>query len=922
MKNVRNYSGWAAVVTVTVTLTLVLFTVDKHLTKTASDLWKLSLQKDYSPWTSYPSDKHGGNDRQLQVELAKVELRAPNRMVNSAVDRRRDPNAHSHPSTHLRRPPEPASGAVLREPLTPEDFVTLPLTHGASSIGLLMDSMDAALASPLRMVSSLAERDDQSIDSTGVESAPQSAPGSPVEQASRFPVPVQLLHELAQLQQSLQLNHAGQGAESSPRLTDFPTQRYVATGQINHSHREELEGWLDRTRLLLQPFVTGQDWTQLSLVENLRELQQLAARGMSLGDQLNSDHVAQSWIRTSYSIQRRAEVWDAVLACQDHTTSDHGANHEPGGSRNPNVAIVQLNSAIAEVESLLARTSDAEAWRKFLLLDELSDWTKSTREEWRVGNELAKRFLDRVHGHQLDQRQQQFLHQEVIQHLTILLSHWNRDPVDYTRLLASIEQVEQAPDSRMATAIAEAIQSMGTAASPKQRELAEVLNRHYRNANLRLTVSRDLVERFMPQEQSEIRPVRQTILGARTSGDSTIQTKLSVRFHPHPSAWNLELGVTGDVVSNTSSSKGPAVFHNTGFAQVQSRRFLKIDAEGYTLSSSPTAVESQDFLNRMSTDFDGLPIIGEFARLIAREQFNQKRGIAKRITQRKIAQETDSELDKKLEENIKLYEQQLQQRLLGPLNRLRLDPTVVSMSTTEERLAIRYRLAHDSQLSSFAPRPRAPSDSLLSFQVHQSALNNTLERLGLSGRSWTLSDFYKHLGSLFQAPMTPPEDVPEDITVRFADRSPILVEMVDGHLRLSLRIAEFKREEGLQVRNFMVTSTYIPLADGLDAGLIRDPHGVIEIQGKNLAIRDRLALRVIFAKVFVSQPKISLISQLWQEDPKAKGMAISQLDIRDGWMAVALSADSSEMAAELAERTRQTKLQAEVAASAQAAEYR
>src|SRR5690606_32117376 len=106
------------------------------------------------------------------------------------------------------------------------------------------------------------------------------------------------------------------------------------------------------------------------------------------------------------------------------------------------------------------------------------------------------------------------------------------------------------------------------------------------------------------------------------------------------------------------------------------------------------------------------------------------------ISRRIIAQEADAELNRRLDEALVNAEQQLKQRLIGPLDRLRLNPTVVSMHTSESRLTIRYRVAHPSQLSAFTARPRAPSDSLLSMQLHQSSINNAVAQLGLSGKTW------------------------------------------------------------------------------------------------------------------------------------------------------------------------------------------
>ncbi|MEZ6075973.1 MAG: hypothetical protein R3C56_09955 [Pirellulaceae bacterium] len=59
---------------------------------------------------------------------------------------------------------------------------------------------------------------------------------------------------------------------------------------------------------------------------------------------------------------------------------------------------------------------------------------------------------------------------------------------------------------------------------------------------------------------------------------------------------------------------------------------------------------------------------------------------------------------------------------------------------------------------------------------------------------------------------------------------------MDGRLRLTLRIAEFSQGDRFHIERFIVTSSYVPAAEGMSAELIRD--GVVEIVSNH----DRLKL--------------------------------------------------------------------------------
>ncbi len=402
---------------------------------------------------------------------------------------------------------------------------------------------------------------------------------------------------------------------------------------------------------------------------------------------------------------------------------------------------------------------------------------------WEVGNALATNVLSRLRWERLNESQRNFVDQPEFVELASNLSAWARQPVDYRQMLVDLELLEEDPINRVRFSLASAVQTLRLAEEPNQQAIANALNDHYRNANIRLAIAGKLIERFLPEETYQSKPVRQRILGANTSGDSLVRTEMGLRLVADPDAWHVSLGVEGDMVSSTQSSKGPAIFHNSSQAQISTARTIRIDPFGYKVVADATNVQSQQSLRGMSTDFDGLPIIGDFLRLVIREQFNQQRGPAKRVMHRIIAEEADAEFDTQLAERMKNAQSELQKRLIGPLEALNLNPMVVAMSTTEERLMIRYRVANQAQMASHTARPRAPSDSLLSMQVHQSAINNAIAQLGLSDKTWNLVELGEKMATtLGKEGWTPPEDLPRDVNIRFAPSRPVSVELVDNQL--------------------------------------------------------------------------------------------------------------------------------------------
>ncbi len=897
MDAARGLRGWLAALTVTLTLTLVFLAVEKHLRMPSGSFFHAR----HSVVQARASTAHRGITLSVDPGLAGVAQFPP---ADAVPLSRKSTSTSEHVSPQLlRRPPEPAADVVLQAPIAMESMSSLPLHSTRSKIDYLMEAMDQAFQSPMRATSGQAhalEPNGASVARLPINTDRLAAFAVPTSLTNRLPQPHRLIQELSDLAASLEDATAPNVASSeqqshrhellvsrSPRLS-------IESGQ-----RDALRRWLSETRSVLDRLIAQHGLEHPASAQDLAELSQLSQQAGQLGNACSDLELSRSLLSASYSLERRVAVWQALQQCLGGTSIALVTTRDADTARN------DLVRAVAAVDYRLGDTGDAAAWRKYLMLEELSAWSTSQQNDWTEGNNLALLALSRLHWTRLSDSQRRFLAQSEFEELGAHLLVWGREAIDYRQLLNQLETFEEQPIDRVSGQLAGAIQVLRLSRVDSQQQLASALNDHYRNANLRFSISQSLIQRLLPSEQTDRRPVRQNILGADTSGNSTVHTRLRIGLVPDPNAWHIEVGVMGDLLSTTRSVKGPAEFHSTSTAQIDSSRYVRFDNSGYHVSSSPTSVNSQDQLRQMRTDFDSLPIIGDLARFLVREQFDQKRGVAKRITQRIIARETDAELDRRLSDSLVKAERELSERIVGPLERLNLNPLVVSMNTTQDRLGIRYRVANEAQMAANTPRPRAPSDSLLSMQLHQTAINNTIEQIGLSGRLWTVPELYEHLGTAFQGTKWQlPEDVGNEVSetrIRFADTRPATVELVDGKLRLTLRIAEFSQGDRFHIERFIVTSTYVPVADGMSAELIRD--GVVEIVSNH----DRLKLRVIFAKVFVSNPQIPLISESWANDSRSEGLAVSQVEIRDGWLSVAVSEAQSERAAEVTARAQQMR---------------
>ncbi len=689
-----------------------------------------------------------------------------------------------------------------------------------------------------------------------------------------WPRPLQLESEVSLLRDLADLVPT-QAAESGPGQTGPGQTGTAQTGTA-------IQLWLDR---ISETMSALQD-TELSDPASgplLNTVGELADAGFELARQqrLESD-LARDLARLSYSLERRYAVWTSVHRC---VRTDGKTYVAP---RSYSIDSVRMSAQLELVRKIIAATEDASGWSKYLLIDQLDDLAHGRVAFRDQQVALARDFLDRVTNHRVTPDQLVMLKSEAVHRLADQVHPLTIRPVDYRKLLIDIETIENNPVHRYSGDLADAIQSLRYSEHPELGDVSDALSAHYRNANVRLSVSKDFINRMMPRDQISSRPVQARILGAETRGASRVETDLMIDLIPDPAAWHLVLNLDGDINSRTQSSRNGATFYNSSSAHVQSNREIRVDSQSLRINGNPATVESSDALRQFSTNWDSMPIVGDMIRYVAHQEFTQSRPVAKRITQKMIAKQTDEELDRQLRTRIDSAQQQFDRRLLGPLQSLNLSPLVLDMQTTESRLIARYRMAAANQISAYTPRPLAPGDSLLSVQVHQSVFNNLIEQAIDSSRDWTVQGLADQIADVLQQPRPVlPSDTPNDITIRFANHHPMSIEFEQGRMWLTLRIDSLEQPGRIHLKNFSIRTSYAAIVDGLQAELIRD--GIVSIDGNRLGSRDRLPLRAIFTKVFSGRSALPMVSRDLLDDPRAAGLAVSQFEIRDGWFAIAIS---------------------------------
>ncbi|WP_431192250.1 hypothetical protein [Rhodopirellula bahusiensis] len=628
----------------------------------------------------------------------------------------------------------------------------------------------------------------------------------------------------------------------------------------------------------------------------LRELSSLAAAGLQLAERAPERDQQVRWLQASHSLARRTSVWASIW----QLARGHADSFEPSGTL-PHETLTLHSQAqpheqfdvhrlIRDVREQLPETGDPNGWATFLLLDKIQTLASSDDMDERALT--AQRYLSRITSQRLAPEHDSWLNQAALQQLTEAMKTWSAMPIDYVALLQDLERAEADSIDLAAVKVTNAFQSLRFSDDAHAARVAKAIDLNYRNANVRTAISAKLIERLIPSVPDRSSPIATQIAGTPVRGTSNVSTAMNLRLNPSPGQWSIDLLTRGDVSTQSRAQQSGVTVHSNGWAEFDASTPIRISPTGLMVGGTEVQVNANNRLQRIDSKVNEWPLIGSLVRGIAEKKYQETKSLANQRTRQQIRDEVSNQTQSELGTQTTKAEEKWDDLVLGPLGRLELSPTVIDLETTSERLIARYRLAGDWQLAAHTPRPRAWNDSWLSLQMHQSAINNTLEQILPRGEVKTFDQLYTDTFALFgKEGVALPEEVPGEAEIAFSPTRPMTIEIEDGKMWLTLRVVRLSQPGSPKLTRFIVRAAYKPEIDGLNARLVRDGH--LRVSGPGMSMRQRLPIRAVFNKVLAEDRVIPLTTPKLVEHPAMQDLVVSQLELRDGWLALALSPEAA-----------------------------
>ncbi len=460
-----------------------------------------------------------------------------------------------------------------------------------------------------------------------------------------------------------------------------------------------------------------------------------------------------------------------------------------------------------------------------------------------------------------------------------------RTVVEIARLLDAIERFELSTTAADAMAVKTSLGSICGFYPTASRPVARALEDHYLAPNVRIAVHQQFLGKLLPGATVDTAPFQDVVMGREVRGTRTVERTTTLRLVPDEDEICFNLEVHGDIASRAVTESGPVSVTARSASAFTVRKPITISSQGLLFGNAAGDASNRSRVDNIQTSFDALPVMGSLVRNIAKNQQAEAMPEANREVIDKIISRACREVDTQAEPEFAKIADRIRDRVWMPLVRLGLEPKAVAMQTTSSVATMRLRLAGDTQLAAHTPRPRAPSDAMLSLQVHESSANNTFDRLGIAGKRLTLEELIQLVCSQVGVEPRIPDELPEGVAVAFAKTQPLRVECRDGlvHIHVALDAIESGRRDWYDLTAHVA---YRPVCSGQQVFLERE--GPVQLGGPGREGRMELALRTIFGKIFPKERPIAVLPDQIAKNEKLADVHAVQAASSDGWLAITL----------------------------------
>lgn len=338
-----------------------------------------------------------------------------------------------------------------------------------------------------------------------------------------------------------------------------------------------------------------------------------------------------------------------------------------------------------------------------------------------------------------------------VKHATAVDQPYNPEKLraEVAALVTSIEKFEESQSSTDADAARKAFDAVRKASPDRGDRIAAAMSTHYFNFNLRVVVSETLLSKLASESTTKQGPVKDVILGANVSGNQTTTVTTGIDLKPSNDGIRLNLVIDGVARSNTVGTTDQANVYTSGNHVFKAWKPILFDGNKFTTGAADISVRPNNQTTGISTRYSNIPLFGGLADSIARGEVEDRRGQAEAIAAQRISSKILPEFNTEVEAKVEDLNKNYEAKVSSKLREKDLYPSVASYRSSEDDLRINTRLMSDHELAGGdGPFVGVPSSGFV-LALHESLLNNSLDRLKIAGRTLSEDELGKEIENSF-----------------------------------------------------------------------------------------------------------------------------------------------------------------------------
>ena len=678
-------------------------------------------------------------------------------------------------------------------------------------------------------------------------------------------------------------------AKSTPKSWAKPT---ALVKQLEALHESPMTApWAESTLQILNELTFLKNLTDRhclivfnNLEQQLNKLEFLTMQASTTPTkhvQMTTGPLALRLREVGYAMERRLEVWPLV---------HYLATQQIRQPTQPLVDSHNVSQFLLASRTRLNTNEVEQGWADYLQLERAASVFNSLNQKKYEKKKASRAVLARLYSPSLSTSQKKYLDSAIDNQTIGVLKITAAESVELPRLLKRMEKLEASNNGATQFYLNDSYQNLLWSDVEGYQALADRLQTHYRNANFRVSISERQLNRMLPRIPTTREPYRDQVLGAQVVGQNQIFNQMRVSLIPDPNQISMRLESYGKVNSRTTAVRDGITVENAGTSRFRIMKRLAFGQNGIFAYRPETTSHIAQKVVGLRSSVDNIPGIGRLVRNIARSKIEEQAPATKRYAQTKLERKAEQRFDMEIEQRLDELEASMTSKLLHPLIAMDLEPDPIQISTTGDRINMRYRLAGRDQMGASTSRPRGMPNSLINMQVHESALNNITARFELAGKKFTTEELIQYVNEMFGTTVVELDASKSNkpAEFHFAPFDPFRVEFMDGQVVIAFNLRSFRIGEGKKWKNLTIKATYDPLiSNGFFLTMNQAEEGV-RVKGKRLNVKDQIAVRLVCQLLFPEQFDLRLIPEKMSRQLQVSSLQATQFVIANGWLGLSL----------------------------------